>query len=275
LGAYRLMAAQVDRYNALLNELTKTMFDIHRNYISVNAPNQLNLSENMLLKINKDLRATLTATFPKLESIFINPQNEIEQIVSSDIYPRFVRHQLTMSATKALAGNRSKYAGLGDCFVLTNPAIADNPIVHASDGFVKVTGYPRTEIIPRNCRFLQGKHTDRQSVKQIKTGIDGRRESVELLLNYKKNGEPFWNLLYISKIYAPTSPHSSRRVRADYAFQLRYSTPTATSSFSSAARSTAPQRSTAVPTSCASSLCRKMWTKIMSPRWPFRRAIPP
>jgi PAS domain S-box-containing protein len=78
--------------------------------------------------------------------------------------------------------------------------------VHASDGFVKVTGYPRTEIIPRNCRFLQGKHTDRQSVKQIKTGIDGRRESVELLLNYKKNGEPFWNLLYISKIYAPTSP---------------------------------------------------------------------
>lgn len=199
------MAAQVDRYNALLNEMTKTMFDIHRNYISVNAPSQLNLSENMLLKINKDLRATLTATFPKLESIFTNPQNEIEQIVSSDIYPRFVRHQLTMSATKALAGNRSKYAGLGDCFVLTNPAMADNPIVHASDGFVKVTGYPRTDIIPRNCRFLQGKHTDRQSVKRIKTGIDGRQESVELLLNYKKSGEPFWNLLYISKIYAPTS----------------------------------------------------------------------
>jgi hypothetical protein len=269
------MAAQVDRYNALLNEMTKTMFDIHRNYISVNAPSQLNLSENMLLRINKDLRAALTATFPKLESIFINPQNEIEQIVSSDIYPRFVRHQLTMSATKALAGNRSKYAGLGDCFVLTNPAIADNPIVHASDGFVKVTGYPRTDIIPRNCRFLQGKHTDRQSVKRIKTGIDGRQDSVELLLNYKKNGEPFWNLLYISKIYAPTSPHSSCRGRTDYAFQLRYSTPMATSSSSSAAKSTAPQRSTAAPTSCAFSPRRKMWTKIMPLRQPFRRAIPP
>ena len=110
-----------------------------------------------------------------------------------------------MSATKALAGDRSKYAGLGDCFVLTNPAIADNPIVHVSDGFVKVTGYTRTDIIPRNCRFLQGKHTDRQPVKRIKVGIDGKQESVELLLNYKKNGEPFWNLLYISKIYAPTS----------------------------------------------------------------------
>jgi PAS domain-containing protein len=184
--------------------MTKTMFDIHRNYISVNAPGQLNLGEHMLLKINKDLKATLTTTFPKLESIFTSPQQEIESIVSSDIYPRFVRHQLTMSATKALAGNRSKYAGLGDCFVLTNPAIADNPIVYASDGFVKVTGYTRTDIIPRNCRFLQGRHTDRHSVKRIKMAIDARQESVELLLNYKKNGEPFWNLLYTSKIYSPS-----------------------------------------------------------------------
>jgi phototropin len=184
--------------------MTKTMFDIHRNYISVNAPGQLNLGEHMLLKINKDLKATLTTTFPKLESIFTGPQQEIESIVSSDIYPRFVRHQLTMSATKALAGNRSKYAGLGDCFVLTNPAIADNPIVFASDGFVKVTGYTRTDIIPRNCRFLQGRHTDRQSVKRLRTAIDGREESVELLLNYKKNGEPFWNLLYTSKTHSPS-----------------------------------------------------------------------
>ena len=184
--------------------MTKTMFDIHRNYISVNAPEQLNLGEQMLTKINKDLKATLTMTFPKLESIFTSPQNEIESLVASDIYPRFVRHQLTMSATKALAGNRSKYAGLGDCFVLTNPAIADNPIVFASDGFVKVTGYTRTDIIPRNCRFLQGQHTDRQSVKRIRMGIDAREESVELLLNYKKNGEPFWNLLYTSK--SPTHP---------------------------------------------------------------------
>jgi PAS domain S-box-containing protein len=164
----------------------------------------------MLLWISKDLKATPNTTFPKLESMFTSPQQEIENIVASDIYPRFVRHQLTMSVTKALAGNRSKYAGLGDFFVLTNPAIVDNPIVYASDGFVKVTGYTRTDIIPRNCRFLQGRHTDRQSVKHIKMGIDARKESVELLLNYKKNGEPFWNLLYTSKIYTPSS--STRNV---------------------------------------------------------------
>lgn len=62
-----------------------------------------------------------------------------------------------------------------------------------------MTGYPRTDIIPRNCRFLQGKYTDRAAVRRLKQAIDARQESVELLLNYKKNGDPFWNLLYVGK----------------------------------------------------------------------------
>ncbi len=76
---------------------------------------------------------------------------------------------------------------------------ADNPIVYASDGFIKVTGYSRSDIIPRNCRFLQGNYTDIAAVKRLKASIDGRQESVELLLNYRKTGEPFWNLLYVGK----------------------------------------------------------------------------
>ena len=77
------------------------------------------------------------------------------------------------------------------------PSKADNPIVYASDGFVNVTGYSRTEVVPRNCRFLQGNYTDRAATKRLKASIDSREETVELLLNYKKNGDPFWNLLYV------------------------------------------------------------------------------
>lgn len=75
----------------------------------------------------------------------------------------------------------------------------DNPIVFASDGLLKVTGYNRHEIISRNCRFLQGKLTDATPVHRLAKAVDERRESVELLLNYKKNGDPFWNLLYIGE----------------------------------------------------------------------------
>lgn len=192
---------RVDRYNTLIDELGTTMLDIHKNFISVNAPSQLNLSDNVLVKLNKDLKITLGSALPKMENLFTTAQHSTEDLVFSDIYPRFVRHQLVISATKALATDRSKYAGLGDCFVLTNPAKADNPIVFASDGFVNVTGYSRRDIIPRNCRFLQGRYTDREAVTRLKACIDNREESVELLLNYKKNKEPFWNLLYTAPLY--------------------------------------------------------------------------
>lgn len=77
---------------------------------------------------------------------------------------------------------------------------ADNPIVFASDGFVSVTGYNRRDIILRNCRFLQGELTDHRCTKRLRASIEGCEETVELLLNYRKNGDPFWNLLYVSPL---------------------------------------------------------------------------
>jgi PAS domain S-box-containing protein len=85
--------------------------------------------------------------------------------------------------------------------ILINFRIADNPILYASDGFVAVTGYTRHDIIPRNCRFLQGELTDPLSTKRLRSSIDNCEETVELLLNYRKNGDPFWNLLYCSPLF--------------------------------------------------------------------------
>jgi hypothetical protein len=63
-----------------------------------------------------------------------------------------------------------------------------------------VTGYSRRDIIPRNCRFLQGELTDSRSTKRLRASIESCEETVELLLNYRKNGDPFWNLLYVSPL---------------------------------------------------------------------------
>ena len=191
------------------------MSNIHHNFISTNSLEQLNLPEPLMQKLHKDVKYNLTSTLPKLHAVFSVAKGDIETLVASDIYPRFVRHQMTMSATKALASDREKYAGLGDCFVLTDPTKADNPIVVASDGFVKVTGYPRKDIIPRNCRFLQGRDTDRSSVRRIREGVDRKEETVELLLNYKKNGDPFWNLLYTSTSRRDLPTRSPRHADSD------------------------------------------------------------
>lgn len=65
---------------------------------------------------------------------------------------------------------------------------------------MNVTGYSRRDIVPRNCRFLQGAKTDRSSVTRLKSSIENGEESVEMILNYRKDGTPFWNLLYVAPL---------------------------------------------------------------------------
>ncbi|KAI9675734.1 MAG: hypothetical protein M1817_001101 [Caeruleum heppii] len=192
---------QLDRYNSLVDELTKLMADIHRTYTSQDAPRQLNISPNMIRKVGADVRTCISSTLPAVDGVFVGAQQQVEKLLATDIYPRFVKHQMTKSARQALSEDREKYQGLGDCFCLTDPAKGDNPIVFASDGFIAVTGYTRADIIPRNCRFLQGGYTDRVAIRRLKGSIDAQKEVVEFLLNYRKNGEPFWNLLYIAPLY--------------------------------------------------------------------------
>lgn len=175
--------------------------DIHKSYTALDAPRQIASPPTLLKQLNTDIKTCTNSTLLSMETMFTETQEDVEGILKSSIYPRFVRHQLTNSATKALSGDRQRYQGLGDCFCLTDPRKADNPIVLASDGFVAVTGYSRPEIFPRNCRFLQGNQTDRTAVKRLRDAIDAKHETVELLLNYKKTGEPFWNLLYVAPLY--------------------------------------------------------------------------
>ena len=53
-------------------------------------------------------------------------------------------------------------------FVLSDPSLPDNPIVYCSEGFCNLTGYQRSEVLGRNCRFLQGPGTDQGAVDIIR-----------------------------------------------------------------------------------------------------------
>ncbi|WP_435115955.1 PAS domain-containing protein [Halolamina sp. C58] len=76
----------------------------------------------------------------------------------------------------------------------------DQPLIYANAGFTRITGYPLGEVLGRNCRFLQGENTDESTVDTIRAAIDaGEPESVEIL-NYRKDGTPFWNRLDIVPI---------------------------------------------------------------------------
>ncbi|WP_070155960.1 PAS domain-containing protein [Sphingobium phenoxybenzoativorans] len=84
--------------------------------------------------------------------------------------------------------------------VITDPSKPDNPIVFCNEAFQKLTGYARVEIIGRNCRFLQGPNTDRDSVRRIREAIAAGKPIDVDLLNYRKDGTTFWNALYLSPV---------------------------------------------------------------------------
>nr|AML77401.1 putative LOV domain-containing protein [Quassia amara] len=85
-------------------------------------------------------------------------------------------------------------------FVVSDATQPDYPIMYASAGFFKMTGYTSSEVIGRNCRFLQGAGTDPEDVAKIREALQAGQSYCGRLLNYKKDGTSFWNLLTISPI---------------------------------------------------------------------------
>nr|AML76490.1 putative LOV domain-containing protein [Odontosoria sp. BC-2016] len=91
-------------------------------------------------------------------------------------------------------------------FVICNPRLPGIPVVYASDMFVHLTGYQKDEVMGCNCRFLQGQNTDALVVQQITDSVKEEKACTVRILNYRKNGQPFWNLLHV----APVRDHTAK-----------------------------------------------------------------
>ena len=100
---------------------------------------------------------------------------------------------------------------LSCAFVVCDVTQHDLPIVYCSDVFERLTGYTKHEILGRNCRFLQApdgkvqsgvkrKYVDDQAVLHLKNMISALQEAQISVINYRKGGQPFMNLLTIIPI---------------------------------------------------------------------------
>lgn len=100
---------------------------------------------------------------------------------------------------------------LSCAFVVVDAKQYDFPLVYASPMFERLTGYSPGETVGRNCRFLQApdgnvaigsrrKYTDNTTVYHIKTHIVQGKESQSSIINYRKTGQPFVNLLTVIPI---------------------------------------------------------------------------
>ncbi|KAG8970460.1 blue light receptor [Tulasnella sp. 425] len=136
-------------------------------------------------------------------------------------------------------------------FVVVDVRRYDHPIIYASPTFFKLTGYESTEVIGRNCRFLQAPDgavekgsarpfTDEAAVTHMKKCLTADKECQVNLMNYRKGGIPFLNLVSIIPISGDDSdeihfhvgfqvdlvhqPHAILQTMRDGSYLVNYST---------------------------------------------------
>ncbi|MEL6876472.1 MAG: EAL domain-containing protein [Pseudomonadota bacterium] len=104
-------------------------------------------------------------------------------------------------------------AALGITVVnISNP---DHPLIYVNDNFLRITEYERDEVIGQNCRFLQGAGTDQGARHRIGSAIAERRSLNLTIMNYRRNGQEFWNSLSLI-------PARSRAHDAEYYVGLQF-----------------------------------------------------
>jgi PAS domain S-box-containing protein len=86
-------------------------------------------------------------------------------------------------------------------YVVSNPRIADNPLVVANEAFCALTGYDEGEVVGRNCRFLSGAATEPWLSDRLRDGVRSRHPVLVDILNYKKDGTPFRNAVLVTPLF--------------------------------------------------------------------------
>jgi len=77
----------------------------------------------------------------------------------------------------------------------------DEPMIYINDAFERLTGYAKERAVGLNCRFLQGKESDPEAVSELRAAVEAGESASAELLNYRQNGEPFWNRVDIAPVH--------------------------------------------------------------------------
>ena len=96
--------------------------------------------------------------------------------------------------------NRRQWEALNAGVVISDALRPDMPIVYVNSKFEEMSGYKSSDVLGRNCRFLQGHANDQPGLVSIRAAIKNQANGYALLRNYRKDGSIFLNELFISPI---------------------------------------------------------------------------
>ncbi|XP_075782488.1 voltage-gated delayed rectifier potassium channel KCNH5 [Pelodiscus sinensis] len=87
-------------------------------------------------------------------------------------------------------------------FLLGNAQIVDWPVVYSNDGFCKLSGYHRADVMQKSstCSFMYGELTDKKTIDKVRQTFDNYESNCFEILLYKKNRTPVWFYMQIAPI---------------------------------------------------------------------------
>ncbi|XP_036429412.1 potassium voltage-gated channel subfamily H member 5 isoform X2 [Colossoma macropomum] len=87
-------------------------------------------------------------------------------------------------------------------FLLGNAQIVEWPVVYSNDGFCKLSGYHRAEVMQKSstCSFMYGELTDKKTIEKVRQTFDNYESNCFEVLLYKKNRTPVWFYMQIAPI---------------------------------------------------------------------------
>ncbi|KAI8627511.1 PAS domain-containing protein [Xylariaceae sp. FL1651] len=153
------------------------------------------------------------------------PQPPVEKTIYSKSGFDMLR-ALWLVATRKNAQVNLGAVDMSCAFVVCDVTMNDCPIIYVSDNFQNLTGYSKHDIVGQNCRFLQApdgkveagtkrEFVDNGAVYNLKRKIAEGKEVQQSLINYRKGGKPFLNLLTMIPI-----PWDTPDIRYIIGFQI-------------------------------------------------------
>lgn len=85
--------------------------------------------------------------------------------------------------------------------IISDAQQKNSPITYVNKAFETLTGYPVTEALGKNYRFLQGTGTDPSAIAEVENALSSEQPAIITLLNYKKNGTSFYSELTLNPVF--------------------------------------------------------------------------
>ena len=95
---------------------------------------------------------------------------------------------------------RRQWQALNAGVVVSDARLPDMPIIYINPMFEQMSGYTSSEVLGRNCRFLQGSEADQPGLVAIRQAIKNKTNGYAKLRNFRKDGSMFVNELFISPV---------------------------------------------------------------------------